>query len=214
MTYLEAVNNVLRRLRENEVSSVNETSYSKLIGNLVNDTKKEVENAWEWNRLRSTIIVTTVPGTYRYVLTGAGDRSRITHVINDTQNVEMQYMPGRQMDNLFLMATVQTGNPFYYNVNGVSGDDPAVDIWPVPNAADSLNFIMVIPQADLSADSDVITVNSYPIVLGAWAKAISERGEDGSTQYAEVVNSYANALADSIALDSNYMRDELIWEVC
>ena len=34
MTYLEAINNVLRRLREDEVTTTSETSYSALIGDL------------------------------------------------------------------------------------------------------------------------------------------------------------------------------------
>jgi len=48
MTYLEAVNKVLRRLREPEVGSVDETVYSKLIGEFVSDAKSLVENAWSW----------------------------------------------------------------------------------------------------------------------------------------------------------------------
>jgi len=49
MTYLEAVNKVLRRLREPEVGSVDETVYSKLIGEFVSDAKSLVENAWSWS---------------------------------------------------------------------------------------------------------------------------------------------------------------------
>jgi len=37
MTYLQVVNNILKRLRERTVASVDETTYSKLIGVLVND---------------------------------------------------------------------------------------------------------------------------------------------------------------------------------
>ena len=37
MTYLQLVNSVLRRLREEEVSTVSQNSYSKLIGEFVND---------------------------------------------------------------------------------------------------------------------------------------------------------------------------------
>ena len=44
MTYLDLVNNVLRRLREDEVSSVSESSYSKLVGDFVNDAKQFVES--------------------------------------------------------------------------------------------------------------------------------------------------------------------------
>ena len=54
MTYLEAVNKVLRRLRENTVSSVDETIYSRLIGEFVNDANHMVEDAWDWSNLRET----------------------------------------------------------------------------------------------------------------------------------------------------------------
>ena len=59
MTYLEAVNSVLRRLREDEVVSVSANPYSKLVGELVNDAKRLVEDAWDWSSLRNTITVQT-----------------------------------------------------------------------------------------------------------------------------------------------------------
>ena len=46
MTYLNLVNNVLRRLRETEVSTVAANSYSKLVGDLINDAKDLVEQGW------------------------------------------------------------------------------------------------------------------------------------------------------------------------
>ena len=45
MTYLQLVNSVLRRLREDEVDTVDQNSYSKLIGEYVNDAKRAVEDA-------------------------------------------------------------------------------------------------------------------------------------------------------------------------
>ena len=52
MNYLSLVNSVLRRLRETEVSSVADNAYSKLIGDFVNDAKRQVEDAYnkggEW----------------------------------------------------------------------------------------------------------------------------------------------------------------------
>jgi hypothetical protein len=41
-TYLQAVNDVLVRLREEEVSTVSETTYSALIGKFVNDAKRQI----------------------------------------------------------------------------------------------------------------------------------------------------------------------------
>ena len=43
-TYLQLVNNVLIRLREQEVSSVGDTVYSSLIGVLVNDATEYPSN--------------------------------------------------------------------------------------------------------------------------------------------------------------------------
>jgi len=42
MTYLDIVNKVLIRLREDEVSAVSQTAYSKLIGEFVNDALRQV----------------------------------------------------------------------------------------------------------------------------------------------------------------------------
>lgn len=215
MTYLQIVNAVLRRLREEEVTSVDETAYSKLVGDFVNEAKREVEDAWNWIQLRSTIRFACVAGTFEYTLTGAGTRFRILQVLNDTEDFEMQKVPYGFMNKLFLTSgTVQTGHPEFYDINGTSGGDPNVNVWPIPNATDYLNFNMVIPQVDLSADTDTLTVPYMPVVLGAYAKAVSERGEDGSTMYAESMNNYMTALSDAIAIDSYNVSEELDWRVC
>jgi hypothetical protein len=90
MTYLECVNRVLVRLRENEVTTVNENPYSKLIGALVNVVKVEVEDAWNWSALRTTLTAITTTPLFNYVLTGSGTRLRILDVINDTDDFVMQ----------------------------------------------------------------------------------------------------------------------------
>lgn len=59
MTYLDLVNNVLRRMREEEVSTVSESTYSKMVGDFVNDSKKLVETSWDWSALRTTLTIET-----------------------------------------------------------------------------------------------------------------------------------------------------------
>ena len=81
MTYLNLVNNVLRRLREDEVSSVQDNTYSKLVGDFVNDAKRMVEDAWDWSALRTTLTVTTSAGTFNYVLTGSQNRIKVLYHI-------------------------------------------------------------------------------------------------------------------------------------
>ena len=51
MTYLNLVNNVLRRLREEEVTSVSSSTYGKMVGDFVNDAKRIVEDSWDWSAL-------------------------------------------------------------------------------------------------------------------------------------------------------------------
>ncbi len=92
-TYLQAVNDVLVRLREEEVSTVTETSYSSLIGKFVNDAKRQIEDSYEWNILGTTIVVSTVAGTSSYSLTGAGQKFRVQDVINDTNNTGLKNIP-------------------------------------------------------------------------------------------------------------------------
>ena len=74
MTYLEAVNEVLARLRESTVATLTQNAYATLIGHFVNDAKRQVEDAWDWDVQNTTITINTVGGTSGYTLTGSGTR--------------------------------------------------------------------------------------------------------------------------------------------
>lgn len=212
------MNKVMRRLRENEVASVSQDSYSKLIGEFINETKREVEDAWNWVLLRSTIQVTTASSTFRYTLTGAGNRFRLLKdsmgnpsVFNDTDDYFLRQIPSRKMTELHNGDDNQLSSPVYFDFNGSSGGDPDVDLWPIPDGAYNINFDLVIPQDDLSADGDTITVPEWPVILGTYAKALAERGEDGGFMYAEAESRYQSALADAIALDAANLPYETVW---
>ena len=43
----------------------------------INDAKRNVEDAYEWNALGTTVNITTTCGTYSYALTGAGQKFRV-----------------------------------------------------------------------------------------------------------------------------------------
>ena len=214
MTYLQVVNAVLKRLREDTVSAVTENEYSTLIGDLVNTVKDEVETSWKWNVLRSTISVNTVDGTYRYVLTGAGTQSIILDSYNDTSDWMLNRVSSPWLNSVFNGDTTSE-SPSYYGVNGSdSSGDIQVDLYPIPDAVYNLDFNLVLKQDDLSADADIPLVPSNVLVLGAWALAVSERGEDGGAGFAELDSKYRQALSDAIAIDGSNMHDsELCWGV-
>lgn len=211
-TYLDVVNDVLTRLREPTVTSVNNTAYSRLIGKLVNDAKREIEDAHDWNALASTITITTVDGTYNYTLTGSRTRFRTFDVLNDTNNWRLQYRPTNWMNEQFLLTTASKGSPYYYNYNGVSSSgDTQVDLFPIPNDAYTIRFNLTIPQADLSSDSTVLLIPDHVVAQYAYAKAISERGEDAGVSSAEAFSIYRNSLADAIAIERNHYDEDMVW---
>ncbi len=180
MTYLEIVNKVLKRLREPTVASVSENSYSSLIGDLVNVAKREIEDAWNWSTLRTTLTATTAPDLFNYVLRGAGTRFRVLEIINDTDNVFLYPRDSKWFERSLLMSPVQKGSPLYYNFNGVTTyGDTQVDVFPVPDGVYTLRFNVVMPQDDLTLDTEVVQIPYTLLIEGTLARAIAERGEDG-----------------------------------
>lgn len=212
MTYLELVNAVLRRLRETEVSSVSSTAYSKLIGDFVNDAKRQVEDSYNWNALSETLSATTVHDLFNSVLVGSGQRFRVIDVINDTTNCVMRNATTARMNQWFLTQPLQKGSPQYYNFNGVNQyGDTQCDLFPVPDGAYNIRFNIIKPQDPFTEDTESILVPYEPIIFGATARALAERGEDGGIASGEMSRLYLDSLADAIALESGRYIEESEW---
>jgi hypothetical protein len=212
MNFISLVNSVLRRLRETEVSSVADNAYSKLIGEFVNDAKRQVEDAYAWNALSETLTASTATDIFNYVLVGSGQRFRVIDVLNDTSNTIVQNATTRWMNDQFLLTSVQKGSPAYYNFNGTnSNGDTQVDLFPIPDGVYEVRFNVIKPQVALSADADVLLVPSEPVIFNATARAIAERGEDGGILAGEMAFIYNQSLADAIAIESGRYIEESAW---
>jgi hypothetical protein len=211
-TYLQLVNNVLIRLREQEVSSVNDTTYSSLIGVLVNDAKREIEDAYAWNALNTTIVLPTVAGQGDYTLVGSGQRFKVHLIMNETEDVPMQQVSPDWLDTQYYLADVQDAAPIYYAFDGVSGDDNIVRVWPRPDDVYSLRFNLNVPQNDLSANGDLVKVPPHLVQMLAYANAVAERGEDGGQSFSELYQKYRLALADAVSLEANRYDEQVTWE--
>ena len=212
MTYLQLVNAVLRRLREREVSSVQATAYSKLIGDFINESKSQVEAAWDWSALRSTLTLNTTANVFNYELNGSQNSFKVLDVWNDSDDIEMQYKDASWFNREFLTASPQLGTPLYYNFNGVSADgDTQVDLYPIPDAAYALRFNITLRNQELSADTNNMVIPKRPVILLATAMAIEERGEDGGQQSMNAYAASQSALADEIAMDAARHPEDTIW---
>jgi len=213
MTYLQMVNNILKRLRERQVSSVNENSYSSLIGILINDAKREVEDSWDWSALRTTITATTSPSVFSYVLTGSQNNIKVLEVLNDTEDNYLQYKEAKWMTKQFLLTSPETGSPMFYSFNGVDNDgDTIVDVYPIPDAVETLRFNVIQREQEMDADADVCNVPTQPVLMLAYAKAIEERGEDGGVAASSAYMTANRSLNDAISLDAIKHPEELIWQ--
>lgn len=213
-TYLQCVNDVLVRLREPEVVSVTSNTYSKLIGKFVNDAKRQVENAWNWESLYTQVSLTTAAGTEEYTLTGSGRRFRISSVLDDTNNAMLQNVTLEYLDRQTQLATAQNGGPEFYAFSGSDGTDAKVRFNPIPNGTFTIKFNMYVPQADLSADATNITVDSDVVVMGAYARALVERGEDGGLNSSEAYQLFKTQLADLVSQEANRSQDSQVWVAC
>ena len=212
MTYLELVNDVLTRLRETNVSTVSETSYSALVGKFVNDAKRQIEDAYTWNVLNQTITVTTTSGTSSYSLTGAGQKFRMNDAINTTSVITLDNISVSDMNRKLNFGTPSQSIPSEFCFNGVDGSgDTKIDLFPVPNGVYTLLFDLTIPQATLSSDGTTVKVLDYLVTQSAYARGLIERGEDGGTASSEAYALFRGMLSDAIAMESTrYPEDNFV----
>ena len=216
MIYLQLVNDVLARLRESSVATVTATAYSTLIGKFVNDAKRQVEDAWDWDVLSTDITVNLSAGTSTYVVTGSGVRHK-KEVINCTTASALNQLRKRPIQWIIdqqQLSTVQRGSPAYYAWNGSDGTDSKIEIFPTPDSSYTLAVSIYVPQAVLAADATVITIPHDAVIMGAYARALAERGEDGGLSSSEAYGLYKSILADQIAIEASRFVENDAWVAC
>ena len=213
-TFLSLVNDVLIRLREPTVTSVNENTMSTLIGKFVNDAKREASDAYDWDAFNTAVTVTTIANQYEgYSITGAGVRCKIMDVINTSRQYVLAPMDHASLDiQAFGTLNPQKTTPFNYIFGGVdSNGDAMVKFWPIPDAAYNIRFSMVVPENDMVNDSDTTKLPKEPIVLNALARALVERGEDGGLTSSECYALAKKSLGDLIALELSRSPENDAW---
>jgi hypothetical protein len=204
MTYLQLVNDVLIRLRETQVATVEATPYSALIGKFVNDAKRQVEDAYDWNALGQIITVTTNASAYEYSLTGAGQKFRVVgNPLNVTSNVVMQNITVSDMNQKQNFTPIVSNPPNQYCFDGVDANgDAKVTLYGRPDGVYIIKFFLTIPQANLASDNTSPLVSDVLVAQNAYARALVERGEDGGLSSSEAYNLYRAMLGDYIALEA------------
>ena len=213
MTFIDAINEVLGRLREGSVTTINQTAYSTLISHLVNDAKRQVEDAWDWDAQNTTLTITTAPGVSTYTIVGSGTKQKSISANNITagnQN-KLRAVPMNWIQDQQQLTNVGTAAPVYYAWNGTDGTDSKVELFNTPGAVYTIAFNLNVPQAKLVNATDIIMVPSEAVVMGAYARALAERGEDGALSSSEAYGLYRGILSDRIAIEQSRNEDYSTW---
>ncbi len=212
-TFLDCVNGVLRRIREDEVVTVIQSDYSKLIGDMVNEAKREVEDAWNWSVLRQTITVTTAASTSNYTLSGSNMRTKIEEAYVPASHIFLGQISAPEMNMYLNVLSAPSGRPYNYAFGNTNTSGTlTVDVFPIPDNVYTLKFNCYVPQADLVNDTDVIYVPSDVVIQGAYLRAINERGEDGGRLSDQQADLYRKTLANYISIEAGRESDLVLWE--
>ena len=229
MTYIQLINAVMLKLRENQVTTLT-ANYTLLIGDLINAAKDQVETAWQWKCLSKTTTFNTVAGQETYDLTalvasGGAVTSAATTVTterstprNNTKDKEPMVFcttTGTRLDikaideikehrGTRVTATRQapTACGFSRTNAGIS-----VELYDPADAVYAMSAEMLIRQSALSATSDVLLVPARPVILLAAAMAAAERGS-GKGQKAELLFQQADQALQQ-AMDDDMEGDEM-----
>jgi len=212
MTYIEYVNKVLVRLREEQVMQVvgSDDNVVNLVAELVNDARRQVASAHTWNAYNTTWIQPTTISSDVVALSGAGKAA----VIDSVYRADGQPVRLRQLSALRRLAA-QGGvdnDPLYYSPNGLDGSgDLRLQLYPTPDAVINLTVNGFKQPTVLVSDDDVCLLPSQAVFSLAYALAAAERGEVGGQPTAELFALAQRDVSDAIALDASLNTLDDVW---
>jgi hypothetical protein len=198
MTQLEMVNKILLRLREDQVQTVAQTDYSKLIAAFVNDAKADLEDInHTWSQYEVEIdIAILADGTRYYDLPETNDRSfllrhfrpgwdKVPMAFDVTENEKAQLFDAplkvvnRTRDLTNTIVDVERPGVFAIEADIDAGDGWMIQLLWGSYTARNWRMYWYVPQPDLlldgTDDNTFIQLPNRPVELRALAYAINER---------------------------------------
>lgn len=228
MTYLQLINNVLTRLREDTIEAglIDTDPYFRSIGAQVNDAKDRVEDAWQWGALRGTDVVGIPVGQFVDLPNSADNNYILKRVYSSIFYDPLVTLPAltgmRQVSVGEIrqayqggLASVPTGQPTKFAVTGTNPTTNEIRVTVYPKAATADEYALTVDrvshQNSLVGATDNLLVPSLPVYTLATALASRERGEVGGTPTSELFTIADRHLSDAIAQDSALYANELDW---
>ena len=212
MTYLEIVNRVLTLMREPTVASLaaGNDVVVDIVAQLVNDAKRTVEDAHNWNALYKEWTVTVEAGADKATVVGSGKLPLISDIWGENKT-EVKIASSKALRAL-QRSDSGPGSPRHYSVSGQSAaGDAVLSVYPSPSADYDVYISGYKKQDALSADTDTLLVPELPVIYQALALASRERGEVGGQTSLEIFGVAKEYLSDAIAQDASLNSEDFIW---
>lgn len=232
MTILQIINKVLRRLREDTVSAINETDYSYMVCEMLNDIHQEVLDH-DWSAMEHVIDVPVDASQRVLDLTrleaDGGDvlaGGRVTNngsllrfdggfpqawVFDDTSDTDgdqLLLVTPEQMEQLYQTSRDETStDPSYFTLRQ-SPDRAGLQmvLWPTPTAARHIRMRFWTPEDEVDPDTDSARTMLVPdrvLYLGTVMLALNERGEEMGEPGNVAERRFYSALSQAIEADLN-----------
>ncbi len=180
MTYIDLINRVLRRLREDTVVTSTETDYSRVVADIISEIHQECVSEHDWSSMRHEITLALIPSqkAYNLGLTIANggnvpNTQRITnndsYVVFDENNAPMAWLfadtSDDQGDQMIMVAptTMETLHqrdrdltnelPYHFSYRlHPSNEGLELSVWPLPTVAKTVRLVMWTPSSELVPD--------------------------------------------------------------
>jgi len=227
MNYLDLVNNVLARLREEKANktSLDSNPYYAVIGAAVNDAKTTVEDAWSWSALRTTKDVQVTKGESVVRIPGSKENCfKIEHVLNANSGFFLRPEPLQVIQRQYANDFISPRGPAqpstygfhqnFWNENDDTDENNGLQQIRLGSPADAFTNLVVHcygGQGPLTGALQQMRVPAAPVYLLATAIASRERGETGGIMVNELFMLAKTSLADAIAVDTARFPEEMIW---
>ena len=239
MTYLEMVNEVLIRMREDEITSVtdpNNEPQQKLVCKFVNDARSFVDKSHTWNAQRKLWLIDLVKGMPAYTLFDSSESGAVYTCRWAGKGGSLREANARWLSQ----QKQQYGTPQFFSPGYVSSHEMQVRVWPIPDeenekAGDVAEYnIAEYNEAEyagsrisnnntslifegfkgfprLERNNDRIELPIDPVMYYALAYSSRERGEVGGQTSGELFALGKQYLSDAIAWDVNNAPLEYLW---
>lgn len=212
MNYLDLTNNVLRRMRENTVTSLYANQQSAVVADLVNDAKRQVEDAHDWSCLQQDISVPTVAGQSEYSLPNTENRVTIMDVRNETNGSWLSYVSAKYIRGQNMVDNAGRTAPSYYAQSGVDANgDAKVKLWGIPDKIYDIKYHCVLREGDLTQEGSETAIPHQPIIHMAHYLAARERGDVDGADSAVLAGLAQKSLGNAIQYDMARQVENNIW---